>query len=392
MLWTTIDWGLLWDNVWIHLNGYSFFTAMLLFALFGLCIRLLRYRTFFLKKCSSNLLFFAIVLAVLRMVLPLRFHLSHSFYSTDLLTELWSWYRTPLAERSVRVWQLLVGVWMSGVVFGLLRCLFSYCKIAEFSRKARNWQENRPLWREKLEKLQGQKDKRAELIISPLVVEPMSGGFFHGVIYLPADLPEERVDMVLAHECCHIQRRDTLKKVLFHLMHCLFWFHPAFLWLKKDLHQILELQCDHAVTEEMNEEEKRQYFHALLEQVQKNYTKEKPLHNYFFRESDFHNIKQRLEILMDWKQERKRKRRVVSYLFLLWLFVFSYSIIFVPDYVPEEALEGECFIDEDSPYTVRNFWLHRPDGKYELVENLKTVKVVRERKDHLEYPVIEQVK
>lgn len=393
MPWTNIDWELVRENLWLHVNGYSFLTAMLFFALFGFCIHLLRSRTFLLEK-SGNILFFSMVLAALRMALPLCFHFSYDIGSTHLLTALWTWYRTPISlgfTTKILHWQIVFFLWMAGVVLCILIQIRNVQKVKSFYQEAKKWKVEKPLWEMELAKLQEQRRKKAELIVSPLVKEPMAGGVFHSVIYLPPALSEENVKMVLAHEYEHILRKDSVKKIFFHLMHCLFWFHPAFVWLKKDLHQMLELQCDHAVTKSMAEEDKKRYFHAMLAQLTSQQDVQSGfLHNYFFRESDFQNVKQRLELLLKRKKEdQKIRKKVLSHALLLLLFFSTYGIVFIPDYASKTMEPGEYLMETEDLPVPKNFWLRRPDGKYVLVKNLKFVKVVKEISEYQEYPVIE---
>ena len=62
-----------------------------------------------------------------------------------------------------------------------------------------------------------------------------------------ADWNPERIDVVLAHEFVHIQRRDWLTQLLAQFSACVYWFHP-FAWIAlKQMRKERELACDDGV-------------------------------------------------------------------------------------------------------------------------------------------------
>jgi beta-lactamase regulating signal transducer with metallopeptidase domain len=71
--------------------------------------------------------------------------------------------------------------------------------------------------------------------MAPSLLEPGLVGIFRPVILLPEGidtrLSQTEIDAVLAHEICHLQRRDNLTAALHMLVEALFWFHPLVWWL-----------------------------------------------------------------------------------------------------------------------------------------------------------------
>ena len=51
----------------------------------------------------------------------------------------------------------------------------------------------------------------------------------------------------MAHEACHIRRRDNLTATLHTLIESLYWFHPAVWWIGGRLVQERERACDQDV-------------------------------------------------------------------------------------------------------------------------------------------------
>jgi hypothetical protein len=64
-----------------------------------------------------------------------------------------------------------------------------------------------------------------------------------------------QLEAILAHEMCHVRRRDNLTFALHMLVETLFWFHPLVWWIQGRLVEERELACDEAVLQSGNEAE-----------------------------------------------------------------------------------------------------------------------------------------
>ncbi len=84
-------------------------------------------------------------------------------------------------------------------------------------------------------------------------------------IYLPSNINEAAMEMVIVHEKAHLARRDHWWKPLGFLILAIHWFNPlcwiAYVLLCRDI----ELACDEKVVQQMNLDGKKQYSTALLE-------------------------------------------------------------------------------------------------------------------------------
>ena len=83
------------------------------------------------------------------------------------------------------------------------------------------------------------------------LLEPGVVGLFRPVLLLPADIMERlspsQLKAVLAHELCHVRRRDNLTATIHMLVEAVFWFHPLIWWIGARLVEERERACDEEV-------------------------------------------------------------------------------------------------------------------------------------------------
>ena len=86
---------------------------------------------------------------------------------------------------------------------------------------------------------------------APSFLEPGLVGIWRPVILLPQGLPQQlspaEMDAILAHELCHLWRRDNLLAALHMVVEGLFWFHPLVWWIGARLVEERERACDESV-------------------------------------------------------------------------------------------------------------------------------------------------
>ena len=83
------------------------------------------------------------------------------------------------------------------------------------------------------------------------LVEPGLVGLWRPVLLVPETLPERlaqpEIDALVAHETCHLRRRDNLTAAVHMLVEALFWFHPLVWWIGARMIEERERACDEAV-------------------------------------------------------------------------------------------------------------------------------------------------
>ncbi|GGA69334.1 hypothetical protein GCM10011507_21060 [Edaphobacter acidisoli] len=95
--------------------------------------------------------------------------------------------------------------------------------------------------------------------MSSELLEPGIFGIFRPVILLPKSIIDRlttpQIESILAHEMCHLRRRDNLTIAIHMLVEAAFWFHPAVWWIEARLLEERERACDEAVLQAGNEAE-----------------------------------------------------------------------------------------------------------------------------------------
>ncbi|MBV9404614.1 MAG: TIGR03435 family protein, partial [Acidobacteriaceae bacterium] len=89
------------------------------------------------------------------------------------------------------------------------------------------------------------------VLSSPSSIEPGIFGIFQPVLLLPAGinrhLTPTHLQTILAHELCHVRRRDNFIAALHTFVEAVFWFHPLVWWIGSRLLEERERACDEEV-------------------------------------------------------------------------------------------------------------------------------------------------
>jgi uncharacterized protein (TIGR03435 family) len=101
---------------------------------------------------------------------------------------------------------------------------------------------------------------------SPGLLEPGVVGLFRPVLLLPAGIAGRlkpcQLEAVLAHELCHVRRRDNWTAAIHMVVEAVFWFHPLVWWIGARLVEERERACDETVLSLGNEP--RDYAEGIL--------------------------------------------------------------------------------------------------------------------------------
>jgi bla regulator protein BlaR1 len=148
----------------------------------------------------------------------------------------------PANAASTRAWMDLVipGLWLCGVVNLALTRL-------------RRWRAIRLLVRASIP---ANIAAPIEIRSSPGLVEPGVVGLMRPVLLLPQGIAQRltpaEMNAILAHELCHVRRRDNPLACLHMIVETIFWFHPLVWWIGARLLDERERACDEEVVNRGN--------------------------------------------------------------------------------------------------------------------------------------------
>ena len=128
-----------------------------------------------------------------------------------------------LAQHWLAASQVLFAIWLAGVFLLLFRWSRSWLDLRAVVRQASP--RSSPM--------------TATMLVTSRHLEPGVFGLFRPRLLVPSHLverlPEDQLRAVVAHELCHIQRRDNLTGAIHMVVELVFWFHPAVWWMERRL-------------------------------------------------------------------------------------------------------------------------------------------------------------
>lgn len=145
---------------------------------------------------------------------------------------------TPLPRQDVDwIPRAIIGLWLCGALgIALLRAR-AWVSIRAAVRNSKPLQMSFPV----------------PVRSSPRALEPALVGIFRPVLLIPGGLLQHlaprQMESILAHELCHVRRRDNLTAGVHMVVEALFWFHPLVWWISARLVEERERACDEAVLE-----------------------------------------------------------------------------------------------------------------------------------------------
>ena len=140
------------------------------------------------------------------------------------------------------VWMALVIVWALGAAMLIMRWFLQWYAMHASLRMA----PELPL------------DLAVPVRVTAADLTPGVFGAFRPVLILPRavlrELSESHLQTILAHEMCHVHRRDNLTAAIHKLVEVMFWFHPLVWWIGANLLREREAACDESVIENGHEQ------------------------------------------------------------------------------------------------------------------------------------------
>ena len=138
---------------------------------------------------------------------------------------------------------LLLYIWTIGALVMLVRFMFGLYRIHQLRRSAVAADDS---YQAICRRLARQLDinRPVTVCFSDRVASPISFGWLSPYILIPRKLNLEHFELVAAHELAHVQRLDWLTNLFSHLVGIIFFFHPIYHFLNRELVHLRERICD----------------------------------------------------------------------------------------------------------------------------------------------------
>jgi len=146
---------------------------------------------------------------------------------------------------------LLVAVWICGFLAVLFVWYARWRRVSASVRESVALREGREVETLRGVERTGGIREPIEMLVSRTSVEPGIFGIAQPVLVWPegisARLEDAHLEAILAHEVCHVRRRDNLAAAMHMLVEAIFWFYPLVWWLGARLVEERERACDEEV-------------------------------------------------------------------------------------------------------------------------------------------------
>src|SRR5438445_7275003 len=143
--------------------------------------------------------------------------------------------------------QMLIALWIAGVLFFLARWRLNAMRLAALIRRAGVLTDSG--WNAQVRALSADLgiDRHVALLVSDEIEVPITTGILFPRVVLSLDYPEwspMRRSAILNHELAHIKRLDAFTQALANLAASVYWFHPLVWLMVRAMRAERERACD----------------------------------------------------------------------------------------------------------------------------------------------------
>jgi bla regulator protein blaR1 len=146
---------------------------------------------------------------------------------------------------------VLLIVWLCGVVTVLASWYLQWRRISQSVETADSLRTGRELETLRTMERIANTPRPIRMLCLHDPIEPGVFGFIRPVLLWPQGisfhLDDAHLRLVIAHEICHVKRRDNLTSLVHLLVLALFWFYPLVWWMQRELVKERERACDEDV-------------------------------------------------------------------------------------------------------------------------------------------------
>lgn len=377
----------------VSISVYSVFTAFLWFNLFILILSFLRKQLGALLNYQITPLVLAIVLSLIRLLIPFEPSFSVVLRSEHLLPSILHLLRTKyVVIGTVSIPLKIVIIWMVLFVSALLIVIYMFRLHTKYKRMKKHVPTTDPVVRKIFEqvKRENPSTRECELYILKIDSCPYVYSYRFSAIVLPDwiyDLSPKEIHFILQHEWQHFLNHDCTIKVYMEGLFYLLWWNPFIFLLKRDLNQTLELKCDKKLVANMSIRKRKAYRRAIVAVARKCFQENKPSSKggavasipflglfALSQKSSTSYTMQRLRFILDFSKKAKNTISVVCITCLMLLFVGSFCFTVQPYILPpEESLtstsQSESIVTSMQIVPETSYLADNHDGTYSLFVN-----------------------
>lgn len=145
----------------------------------------------------------------------------------------------------------VIGVWLSGAFLVIVRAAWHWGRLATYARRSPRVHSG--IVHDTLRRLERGTSvgTPTAIVASGHAMEPGVIGILRPVLiwpqHLTAGLTHPHIEAIVAHEMCHIVRRDNMLALVQIIVSSVFWFYPLVWWIGARLVDERERACDEGV-------------------------------------------------------------------------------------------------------------------------------------------------
>jgi uncharacterized protein (TIGR03435 family) len=156
-----------------------------------------------------------------------------------------------------RLAEAILLIWLAGTLVVAARWFVRWLRVARVISRAKPLSDGRTVAAVRRAAARAGVRAPIRIVTSEARLEPGVIGWRRPVLFLPEGIEEHlstrQLEAVIAHEICHVRRRDNLFAGAHSIVEALFWFHPLVWWIGSRLVDERERACDEEVLETGNE-------------------------------------------------------------------------------------------------------------------------------------------
>lgn len=348
------------------LSLYSLIWTFLISCPMLLLIFILRRRSDYLTKYGVTFISILYIFCTVRMLFPIEFP-SHQKVICDsyLYSFLMNLYAKSEDIHKKIVMAVILTIWIIGIIIAVVHKMREWNKVKGYLIKGTS--EGDGVAEKILREIDSECPIKIEYNLA--IAEPFIKGLRHPVIYLPEkECNEKELEFILMHEYLHWKRKDLWKKFIINIIGMIFWWNPLAYLLCKDLDQIIELNCDNAMSKKYSEMDTLYYLDTLTYMAggrRANFDEVSSNTLGFVKKLEVRPLKQRFHYVMFKKDDKRTQRKMNLFILgvsVIW-FVASYYFILQPKYtMPQVEVyqEDASFVSDDG----NSYLEEQKDGSY----------------------------